>query len=627
MTEPLTPESALDDRSPFDAARAVVLTIARLSPELPDPGSVWSAIIGMKGRESRAYLDIIVRTRHSIFYDQMQELYEFGMARVPPEARPTLCFECGRTFTAEFFAENLFPLLRMALTGPGSFQEKVVGMVEEYLYRYAGTKYVLAHELRPDGIVLAIENRWPDLVDAYLRRSGLDPDRSFRNSFDFIAGAVDEFACRVVEGVGRGSSSHRADGRRGEVRIPVPAGGRFASERLLETLLAHLGTLEARGREAVEAEEIEKDLIIGTPLMRDVLARIRKASRSDGIVLLGGESGTGKTLVAGKIHEMSRRRRGPFVVVGLTSDIGSDDLVLANLFGHERGAFTGASGEKQGLFSLADGGTIFLDEIGDASEKVQASLLRVIETSTFKRVGGLRDIRVDVRVIAATNRDLEARVAEGKFRRDLYYRLNVIPIRLPPLRERIEEIPALADYLLARARLREGGARKRLAPGLGEKLKAYDWPGNIRELDHALRHALAMGEGEEIVLADLPESLAKTLGGMPQGAAPRPAGAGGGAEGAAGGGGGSIIDGEALRAAIRRCDPVLAGTTDRPHEVPGHVDHAKRAWLAALIDEFHGDLALIGRFWDRGSEKTLRKLIASYGLAERLEEARARGRG
>jgi DNA-binding NtrC family response regulator len=358
-----------------------------------------------------------------------------------------------------------------------------------------------------------------------------------------------------------------------------------------------------------EEDRSESDLIVRSPAMRRTWELMRRASSSDERVLLLGESGTGKTVLARRIHELSRRRAGPFVEVALTSDVGSENMVQSDLFGHERGAFTGAGEQKQGLFSLADGGTIFLDEIGDATPDVQAKLLRVLETSTFRRLGSPKDLRVDVRVIAATNRDLEARVAEGKFREDLYYRLAVIPIRLPPLRDRAGEIVPLADYLLARAAARSGSPRRVLDPEAARLLADHAWPGNIRELDHALKYAAALAEGGPIRAKDLPEGIRRAPGKQ------KPAPAAGPSR---------VVDTDALQAALRAGGAPPTGKGNARHHDPRHIDSAKRLWLATLIDEFDGDLAMAARYWDRSSEKTLRSLVKAYGLGDALAVARAR---
>ena len=401
------------------------------------------------------------------------------------------------------------------------------------------------------------------------------------------------------------------------MRFPVKSSERLTSEGIVRKVTRYLERLAPGGESAEEDETLDKDLVAGSEAMVETWDRIRRAGRTNEIVLLRGESGTGKSFIARKLHELSERRDKPFVEVAMTADVGSDNLIQSDLFGHEKGAFTGADAQKDGLFSLADGGTIFLDEIGDASEELQARLLRVIEARTFKRLGGVKDITVDVRIIAATNRDLEKMVEEGTFRRDLYYRLSVIPIELPPLRERPEDIPALVDFLLQRiasgGRTREVG----LADGLIDDLRSYPWPGNIRELDHALRHAVTMCEGAEITRDDLPASICAFLEGRGRtGASVLP-----GPEA-----GDSVVNVEALRRAIRSSDPVASGTSGSPHDIPAHLEHAKRAYLEVLIEEFNGDLGLIARFWDRSSEKTILKLIRDCGLEEKLKEARDEGR-
>jgi DNA-binding NtrC family response regulator len=226
----------------------------------------------------------------------------------------------------------------------------------------------------------------------------------------------------------------------------------------------------------------------------------RKAARSDATVLLLGESGTGKEVIARALHRWSGRSAGPFVAVNAAAL--AETLLESELFGHEKGAFTGALARKAGKFELAQGGTIFLDEIGDISAAMQAKLLRVLQERTFERVGGVEPLTVDVRVVAATNRDLKKRVAEGKFREDLYYRLNVVSIGLPPLRERRADIRPLAEHFL-----RELSPRARLAPETLEVLERYDWPGNVRELRNALERATVLQDGEEISPGDLPSEV------------------------------------------------------------------------------------------------------------------------
>jgi two-component system response regulator AtoC len=218
-------------------------------------------------------------------------------------------------------------------------------------------------------------------------------------------------------------------------------------------------------------------------------------------VLLRGESGTGKEVLAEAIHAAGRRSEK--LMVKINCGALPETLLESELFGHTRGAFTGAFETRKGLFQQADGGTIFLDEIGEITPALQVKLLRVLQSGEFQRVGDAQTFRVDVRVLAATNRPLEAMIEQGSFRSDLYYRLNVVPIVIPPLRERPEDIPALIDHFLGRLRQR-GGRAVVLSPESYALLRAYHWPGNIRELENALEHAFVMSEGDTIRPADLP---------------------------------------------------------------------------------------------------------------------------
>jgi len=233
-------------------------------------------------------------------------------------------------------------------------------------------------------------------------------------------------------------------------------------------------------------------LLVGgrSPAMRKVLELIDKVAPTDATVLVLGESGTGKELVARRIHHTSPRRDKPLVAVHCATF--PENLLESELFGYERGAFTGATRRKVGHFEYADGGTIFLDEVGELPASVQAKLLRFLQERQFTRLGGVEPVRVDVRVIAATNRDLEREVREGRFREDLFYRLNVFPIELPPLRERREDIPLLVEHFL-RQRNRPPDV---ISPEAMEALLAYDWPGNVRELENVIERALILaGEG------------------------------------------------------------------------------------------------------------------------------------
>jgi transcriptional regulator with PAS, ATPase and Fis domain len=263
------------------------------------------------------------------------------------------------------------------------------------------------------------------------------------------------------------------------------------------------------GSVEVHSEEIEERyrLVVGeSAAMKHAVELARKAAASNATVLLLGESGTGKEIFARSIHNWSEKKDRPFIAI---NSVGlSKDLLESELFGHEQGAFTGAHRRKTGKIELAHGGTIFFDEIGDVSQELQAKLLRFLQEREFERVGGVTPISVDVRIIAATNRNLERFVKEGRFREDLYYRLNVVPIHLPPLRERKEDIAALSQYFLRKHSI----AIRRNTTGISEeawrKLEAYDWPGNVRELANVIERAVVLGSGPTITLEDVPGRIA-----------------------------------------------------------------------------------------------------------------------
>jgi NtrC-family two-component system response regulator AlgB len=241
------------------------------------------------------------------------------------------------------------------------------------------------------------------------------------------------------------------------------------------------------------------------PTMRRALDTAQRAAASDTTVLLLGESGTGKNVLARAIHAWSPRRDGPFVTIPCTTL--AEHLLESELFGHVKGAFTGAWKDKPGRLEAADGGTLFLDEVGELPPELQAKLLRFLEERRFERVGDARTREVDARLVAATNRDLEAEVRAGRFRADLFYRLAVIPLRLPPLRERGEDLPALVDHLLDGLAARLGRPRPTLEPAARAALAAHAWPGNVRELANALERALVLSRGDSIAGESLPDSV------------------------------------------------------------------------------------------------------------------------
>ena len=263
-----------------------------------------------------------------------------------------------------------------------------------------------------------------------------------------------------------------------------------AEERLLEENVAL--------REEVDKASMFEEIVGASPALTAVLSRVSKVATSDSTVLITGETGTGKELVARAIHRRSRRASRAFVAVNCAAI--PRDLIVSELFGHEKGAFTGAVQRRLGRFELADGGTIFLDEVGELSSDTQVALLRVLQEREFERVGGRDRIRVDVRVIAATNRDLSAAVADGEFRQDLFYRLNVFPLEMPPLRERREDIPVLVEYFIGRYARKAGRTFRRVSKRTLDRLRSYPWPGNVRELQNVIERSVIVSDTEEFTV-------------------------------------------------------------------------------------------------------------------------------
>ncbi len=255
-------------------------------------------------------------------------------------------------------------------------------------------------------------------------------------------------------------------------------------------------------REDLDAVALYGDIVGASGAIRDVLAQVERVARTDSTVLITGETGTGKELIARAIHRRSPRAERALVKVNCAALPAS--LIASELFGHERGAFTGAVQRRLGRFELASNGTLFLDEVGDLPPETQSALLRVLQEGEFERVGGTQTLRTDARVIAATNRDLHGEAERGSFRRDLFYRLNVFPIEVPPLRERREDVPILVQYFAAQHGARLGKRVRRVDRASLERLVAYSWPGNIRELENVVERSIILAEGETLVV---PESL------------------------------------------------------------------------------------------------------------------------
>ncbi len=254
-------------------------------------------------------------------------------------------------------------------------------------------------------------------------------------------------------------------------------------------------------REALGQRYRYPNIVAKSSRMQEVLATVERVAPTNSTVLIGGESGSGKDLIARAIHHRSRRASGPFVKINCTAI--PENLLESELFGYEKGAFTGAATTKPGKFELADKGSMFLDEIGDVPQAVQAKLLRVLQEREFERLGGTRTIKVDVRLIAATNRDLRAALEEGTFREDLYYRLNVVPINMPPLRDHREDIPGLVDHFLERYRKESGKDMRGITPQALQVLTNFHWPGNVRELENIVERAAALAGGQWIEAGDV----------------------------------------------------------------------------------------------------------------------------
>src|ERR1700757_2731692 len=285
--------------------------------------------------------------------------------------------------------------------------------------------------------------------------------------------------------------------------LPKP----FDLKELTNVVSRALASPQGRRDDSLEAAEERLPLIGRSPAMQEIYRVIARLTQTDLTVMITGESGTGKELVARALHDYGKRRSGSFVAINMAAI--PRELIESELFGHERGAFTGATNRSQGRFEQANGGTLFLDEIGDMPPEAQTRLLRVLQEGEFTSVGGRQPIKANVRIIAATHRDLRNSIRQGLFREDLFYRLNVVPIRLPPLRERVEDIPLLARHFLDRAQ-DDGLPAKSLDQGAIDQLKRHSWPGNVRELENLMRRLAALCPHETVGAEQIAAELAET---------------------------------------------------------------------------------------------------------------------
>ncbi len=602
------PAPPFDDRESFAVAQATMAAIRRHCPRFADEDAVWTAFIDWRGRGEREYLQRIRSGGTFIFYAVLQDLYAFA----DEACGENVAREAGRELTDAVLQRHMPDILRSTLAQAGPFAGQLARLIGQVVAATCGEIYGLSPDTTSDPGRLRLSLAYrsePEMVD-YLTRSGHDPERAFATSFAVFAGALQALLAYTVHRFAPEQLREELRPLRGTFLLSLTDENRFHYENFIDILLDCVRRLRERKEPEARPAAAEGDVHLSAA-MNQAWTRLRKAAASDETVLLGGESGTGKSYYARVLHDLSARRAGPFVEVGLTSEVGTDSLIQSNLFGHVRGAFTGADEEKQGLFALADGGTIFLDEIGDASPELQAKLLRVIEKKTFKMLGGVRDLAVDVRVVAATHQDLARRVREGRFREDLYYRLNVIHIPLPPLRERREDLPALVARLFEKVCRGARQPDKQLSADAFQLLCAHAWPGNVRELENALRHAVAFSDESAILPGDLPEALRNSSA--------VPGSATVGLSDRAARDTADVIDAIALRRAIASAP---ASPALKTFERQTHIDYAKREYLKALIGHYRGDIRQIAGHWDRSSENTLLKVIRELGLEDLLRAAR-----
>jgi DNA-binding NtrC family response regulator len=357
-----------------------------------------------------------------------------------------------------------------------------------------------------------LEEFGPDVILTDLKMPGLDGIAFMEKARAAAPGAV--FVVMTAFGTISSAVDAMRKGAENYLLKPLDPGALGAVvERAMEK--AKLLQETQRLRDRLRERNAFSHIVSSDPKMNGVLELVSQVGPSRASVLITGESGTGKELIAEAIHLASPRAKAPFVRLHCAAL--SESLLESELFGHERGAFTGAVGRRDGRFKAADGGTLFLDEIGEVSPAVQVKLLRFLQEKTFERVGGNETLKVDVRVIAATNRDLGAEIKKGTFREDLFYRLNVVTIELPPLRERKGDIPTLASFFLRRYAAENGKHIETLSDDALETLREYAWPGNVRELENAVERAVVLCDGPVVQKSHLPSSVvpSEDRGGAP----------------------------------------------------------------------------------------------------------------
>ena len=354
------------------------------------------------------------------------------------------------------------------------------------------------------GVMEALERAQPDVIISDVRMPGMD---GF-TLLDKIKATYPELPVIIMTAHSDLDSAVSAYHSGAFEYLPKPFDIQEAVDQVQRAVKLRRESRNGGAEDRVAGTEI----IGAAPAMQEVFRAIGRLARSNITVLINGESGTGKELVADALHKHSPRAQGPFIALNMAAI--PHDLLESELFGHEKGAFTGAQARRTGRFEQADGGTLFLDEIGDMPAELQTRLLRVLADGVFYRVGGHEPVKADVRIIAATHQDLEQLVSAGRFREDLFHRLNVIRIHLPPLRERREDIPLLMEHFLRQAATELGVEAKVLLPETVAELKALEWRGNVRQLENTARWLTVMASGREIHCEDLPPELHREQGGQ-----------------------------------------------------------------------------------------------------------------
>jgi two-component system nitrogen regulation response regulator NtrX len=433
----------------------------------------------------------------------------------------------------------------------------------------------------PDGVA-AVKRDAPDLVLLDIRMPGM-------NGLETLADIrrVDEaLPVAMISGHGTITDAMQATRLGAFDFIEKP----FTSERVLVTVAKGLEirSLRQENRELKLAMESRYEIVGQSPALRTVLEAVRRAAPTNATVLLLGESGVGKELVARTIHRNSPRAGQRFIQVNCAAI--PEELIESELFGHEKGSFTGATEKQIGKFEQADRGTIFLDEIGDMSPKTQAKVLRVLQEQEVERIGSARTIKVDVRVIAATNKHLEEAIQRGEFREDLYFRLNVIPIVVPPLRERREDVPLLVQHFAKRTSEEHNLKPKRVEPAAMEALQRYRWRGNIRELRNTIERLLIMTPADVVRVEDLPREIA--------GGGPPPVATG---------------DDEGGAAAPQVADRSPAAGTLREFK-----DAAERAYLVQKLRETNWNISKTAEIIDT-PRSNLYKKLEQYGIKQETD--------